>query len=164
VRNVAISTAKTATFMPQAAVCRQRRAACNPHQSLWKDGNALFAGDGYAASASWPLWYIGGLLKHARALIGDHRSTNQQLQAPGAGLRSAGSTSPTPAATVSAACRIPMYSSSRRPSASSSARPNSCNPYLFVRLDLMAGASTHPEQIDPANRSTRTFTICRRKR
>jgi hypothetical protein len=40
------------------------------HQSIWKDGKPLFAGDGYAGLSQLALWYIGGLLKHARALSG----------------------------------------------------------------------------------------------
>ena len=56
------------------------------HQSIWKDGKPLFAGDKYAGLSDLCLWYIGGIIKHAQ---GDQRfreQHDQQLQALGAGL------------------------------------------------------------------------------
>ena len=60
------------------------------HQSLWKAGKPLFAGDMYAGLSQMALWYIGGLAEARPRALGDHRAHHQQLQAPGAGLRSAG--------------------------------------------------------------------------
>ncbi len=60
------------------------------HQSVWKDGKNLFAGDGYAGLSDFALYYIGGIIKHARALNAITNPGTNSLQAPGARLRSAG--------------------------------------------------------------------------
>jgi hypothetical protein len=59
------------------------------HQSIWKEGKPLFAGSGYADLSTTCLYYIGGIIKHAKAL---NAFTNPLpiLQAPDPGLRSAG--------------------------------------------------------------------------
>ena len=67
VKNVARRNGKTATFMPKPS-SRTTARACTCHQSIWKDGNPLFAGDGYAGFSELGLHYIGGILKHSRAL------------------------------------------------------------------------------------------------
>ena len=60
------------------------------HISLWKDGEPLFAGSGYAGLSEMAMYAIGGLLKHAPAILALLQPDDQQLQAAGAGLRSAG--------------------------------------------------------------------------
>ncbi len=67
VRNVANQYGKTVTFMPKP-LFGDNGSGMHTHQSLWKGGKPLFAGDGYAGLSQMALWYIGGLLKHARAL------------------------------------------------------------------------------------------------
>jgi len=67
VRNVAHQYGKTVTFMPKP-IYGDAGSGMHCHQSLWKDGKPLFAGDGYAGLSQMALWYTGGLLKHARAL------------------------------------------------------------------------------------------------
>jgi glutamine synthetase len=67
VKNVAKRAGKTATFMPKP-LFGDNGSGMHCHQSIWKDGKPLFAGDGYAGMSEMALHYIGGILKHAKAL------------------------------------------------------------------------------------------------
>ena len=67
VKNVAAKYGKTATFMPKP-MAGDNGSGMHVHQSLWKNGEPLFAGDGYAGLSQLALWYIGGILHHAPAL------------------------------------------------------------------------------------------------
>ncbi|MGP1274309.1 MAG: type I glutamate--ammonia ligase, partial [Caulobacterales bacterium] len=67
VHNVAASYGKTATFMPKP-VYADNGSGMHVHQSIWKDGKPLFAGDKYADLSDMCLYYIGGIIKHARAI------------------------------------------------------------------------------------------------
>ena len=89
VKNVANQYGKTVTFMPKP-LFQDNGSGMHTHQSLWKEGKPLFAGDGYAGLSQMALWYIGGLIKHGPALSAHHCSDHQLLQASGAGLRSPG--------------------------------------------------------------------------
>jgi hypothetical protein len=63
VKNVAAAHGKSATFMPKP-LFGDNGSGMHTHQSLWKNGQPLFAGDGYAGLSEMALHYIGGLLKH----------------------------------------------------------------------------------------------------
>jgi len=68
VRNVAHQYGKTVTFMPKP-LFGDNGSGMHTHQSLWAKGKPLFAGDSYAGLSQTALWYIGGLLKHAPAIV-----------------------------------------------------------------------------------------------
>src|SRR5690606_17905661 len=68
VKNVAARYGLAATFMPKT-LFGHNGSGMHVHQSLWKDGSPLFYGDGYANLSQTALWYIGGILKHAPALL-----------------------------------------------------------------------------------------------
>src|SRR6185312_4178097 len=67
VKNVARRHGKTATFMPKP-IFGDNGSGMHTHQSIWKEGKPLFAGDQYAGLSQMCLHYIGGILKHAPAL------------------------------------------------------------------------------------------------
>ncbi len=67
VKNVAAEYGKVATFMPKP-LFNDNGSGMHTHQSLWKDGKNLFAGDGYGDMSETALYYIGGILHHAHAM------------------------------------------------------------------------------------------------
>ena len=78
-RNVANKYGKTVTFMPKP-LFGDNGSGMHTHQSLWKDGKPLFAGNGYAGLSDMALFYIGGLLKHAPALCAICNPTNNSYK------------------------------------------------------------------------------------
>jgi glutamine synthetase len=138
VRNTAGQYGKTATFMPKP-LFGDNGSGMHTHQSMWKDGKPLFAGDGYAGLSSMALYYIGGLLKHARALSAIIAPTTNSYKrlVPGyeAPVNLAYSRR-----NRSAACRIPMYSADPKTRRVEFRPPDpSANPYLAFAAMLMAG-------------------------
>jgi glutamine synthetase len=67
IQQVANAYGKSATFMPKP-IAGDNGTGMHVNQSIWKDGKPLFAGDQYADLSNEALWYIGGVLKHAKAL------------------------------------------------------------------------------------------------
>ena len=121
------------------------------HQSLWKDGEPLFYDEiGYAGLSDMARYYIGGLLKHAPALLRVHQPDGQLLPPPGAGLRGAGQPGLLAAQPLGLHPHPDHRLATRRPSASSSACPDpSSNPYLAFSAMLMAGLDGIKNKIEP---------------
>ena len=148
VRNVAYQYGKNVTFMPKP-LFGDNGSGMHCHQSLWKEGHPLFAGDGYAGLSQLALWYTGGLLKHARALSAIIAPTTNSYKrlVPGyeAPVNLAYSRR-----NRSAAVRIPMYSASPKSKRLEFRPPDpSCNPYLAFSAMLMAGLDGVLNKLDP---------------
>jgi glutamine synthetase len=148
IRNVANQYGKTVTFMPKPLFA-DNGSGMHCHQSLWKGGTPLFAGDCYAGLSQMALWYIGGLLKHARALSAIIAPTTNSYKrlVPGyeAPVNLAYSRR-----NRSAAVRIPMYSSSPKAKRVEFRPPDpSANPYLAFAAMTMAGLDGVMNKIAP---------------
>jgi glutamine synthetase len=148
IRNVAQQYGKTVTFMPKP-IYSDNGSGMHTHQSLWNKGKPLFAGDQYAGLSQTALWYIGGLLKHAPAIVAFAApSTNSYKRlVPGfeAPVNLAYSRR-----NRSAAVRIPMYSANPKAKRLEFRPPDpSCNPYLAYSAMLMAGLDGIENKIDP---------------
>jgi len=148
VKNIAKQHGKSATFMPKP-LFEDNGSGMHCHQSIWKDGKPLFAGDGYAGLSEMGLHYIGGILKHARAIAAfTNPCTNSYKRlVPGyeAPVNLAYSSR-----NRSASCRIPMYSPSPKAKRVEVRFPDpSCNPYLAFAAMAMAGIDGIENKIDP---------------
>ncbi len=148
VRNVANQYGKTVTFMPKP-LFQDNGSGMHTHQSLWKGGKPLFAGDGYAGLSQTALWYIGGLIAHGPALSAIIAPTTNSYKRLVPGFEA-----PVNLAysrrNRSAACRIPMYSASPKAKRVEFRPPDpSCNPYLAFSAMLMAGLDGVENKIDP---------------
>jgi glutamine synthetase len=149
VHNVAERYGKTATFMPKP-LFMDNGSGMHVHQSLWKGGQPLFYdANGYALLSQMAKWYIGGLLKHAPALLAITSPTTNSYRRLVPGYEA-------PVNLVysqrnrSAACRIPMYSKSPKAKRVEFRCPDpTCNPYLAFAAMLMAGLDGIQNQIDP---------------
>jgi glutamine synthetase len=148
IRNVAFAHGRTVTFMPKP-LWNDNGSGMHTHQSLWKGGKPLFAGDGYAGLSETALHYIGGLLKHAPAIIALAAPTTNSYKRLVPGFEA-----PVNLAysrrNRSAACRIPMYSANPKAKRVEFRPPDpSCNPYLCFAALLMAGLDGVQNKIDP---------------
>jgi len=148
VKNVAYQYGKSVTFMPKP-IFGDNGSGMHTHQSLWRDGKPLFAGDSYAGLSPMALWYIGGLLKHARALSAIIAPTTNSYKrlVPGyeAPVNLAYSRR-----NRSAAVRIPMYSASPKAKRVEFRPPDpSANPYLAFAALMMAGLDGVQNRIHP---------------
>ncbi|MFN8498172.1 MAG: type I glutamate--ammonia ligase [Anaerolineae bacterium] len=149
VKNVAKAHGKTATFMPKP-LFGDNGSGMHVHQSLWKDGQPLFFdANCYAGLSQLALWYIGGILTHAAAILALAAPTTNSYRRLVPGFEA-------PVNLVysqrnrSAAVRIPMYSNSPKAKRVEVRFPDpSSNPYLTFPAMLMAGLDGIKKQIDP---------------
>ena len=148
VRNVAHRFGKVATFMPKP-IWGDNGSGMHVHQSLWKEGKPLFAGGEYAGLSTMALHYIGGLLKHARALAAICNPTTNSYKRLVPGFEAPVNLIYS-ARNRSAAIRIPMYSNNPKAKRVEFRMPDAvCNPYLAFSAMLMAGLDGIENGIDP---------------
>jgi len=148
IKNTARKYGKTVTFMPKPLFA-DNGSGMHTHLSIWRDGTNLFAGDQYAGMSQDALYAIGGILKHAPALLAlTNPTTNSYkrlvpgFEAPVNLAYSSGNRS--------AAVRIPMFSNSPKSKRIEFRCPDpSCNPYLAMSSILMAALDGIQNKIDP---------------
>ena len=149
VHQVAHAYGKTATFMPKP-VYGDNGTGMHCHMSIWKDGNPVFAGNQYADLSEEALYYIGGILKHAKAVNAfTNPSTNSYKRlVPGfeAPVLLAYS-----ARNRSASCRIPHTTSPKAKRMEIRFPDPSANPYLAFTALMMAGLDGIRNKIHPGD-------------
>ena len=148
VKNVAKRHNKTVTFMPKP-IFGDNGSGMHTHQSIWKEGKPLFAGKEYAGISQMCLYYIGGILKHAKALAALTNPTTNSYKRLTPGFEA-----PVLLAyssrNRSAGIRIPMYSPSPKAKRIEVRFPDpTSNPYLAFSAMLMAGLDGIENKINP---------------
>ena len=148
VKNFAASRGFVATFMPKP-LFQDNGSGMHVHQSLWKAGKPLFAGNGYGGISDMARYYIGGILKHAPALLAFAAPTTNSYRRLVPGYEA-------PINLVyskrnrSACVRIPMYSTNPKAKRIEFRCPDpSANPYLAFSSMLMAGLDGIKNKIEP---------------
>ena len=162
VKNVANQNGKTVTFMPKP-LFQDNGSGMHTHQSLWKEGKPLFAGDGYAGLSQLALWYVGGLIKHGPALSALIAPTTNSYKRLVPGFEA-----PVNLAysrrNRSAACAFPCIRPRPKPSGWSSDHPTRAAIHISPspRCSWQVSTASKTRSI-PVSRSTRIFTISARK-
>src|SRR5262245_30671136 len=146
-KNVARKNGLTVTFMPKP-MFGDNGSGMHVHQSIWKGGKPLFAGDGYAGLSKLGLNYIGGVLKHSRAIAAITCPTTNSYKRLVPGYEAPVNLALS-SRNRSAACRIPMYSPNPKAKRVEVRYPDpACNPYLAFSAMLMAGLDGIENKID----------------
>src|ERR1051325_8897597 len=148
IKNVPRKHAKTVTLMPKP-LFGDNGSGMHTHQSLWKKGKPLFAGREYAGLSPLALHYIGGILKHAKALCAICSPTTNSYKRLVPGYEAPVNLAYS-ARNRSAAIRIPTFSESPKAKRIEYRPPDpSANPYLCYAALLMAGLDGVLNKIDP---------------
>lgn len=147
-KNVAKRNGKTVTFMPKP-MYGDNGSGMHTHVSLWRGDKPLFAGNKYAGLSQEALWFIGGLLKHAPALVAFTNPTTNSYKRLVPGYEAPVNIAYS-ARNRSACCRIPMYSANPKTKRVEFRVPDpSCNPYMAFSAILMAGLDGIQNKMDP---------------
>ncbi len=147
-KNVVKRNGKTATFMPKP-VFGDNGSGMHTHQSIWKEGKPLFAGDEYAGVSQTCLYYIGGILKHAHAIAALTNPTTNSYKRLTPGFEAPVNLAYS-SRNRSASIRIPMYSNNPKAKRIEVRFPDpTCNPYMAFSAMLMAGIDGIENKIDP---------------
>ncbi len=149
VHNIAFKHGKTATFMPKP-LANDNGSGMHVHQSLFKDRQNMFAGNSYAGLSETALYYIGGIIKHARALnaitnpgVNSYKRLIPGFEAPVMLAYSARNRS--------ASIRIPWVNNQKAKRIECRFPDPSANPYLAFAALLMAGLDGIKNKIHPGN-------------
>ncbi|HEX8979089.1 MAG TPA: glutamate--ammonia ligase [Parasulfuritortus sp.] len=155
IHNVAHAYGKTATFMPKPIV-GDNGSGMHVHQSIWKDGKNLFAGNGYAGLSETALYYIGGVIKHARALnaicnpgTNSYKRLVPHFEAPVMLAYSARNRS--------ASIRIPHVASDKARRIETRFPDPIANPYMCFAALMMAGLDGILNKIHPGDPATKNL-------
>ena len=147
-KNVARKAGKTVTFMPKP-IFEDNGSGMHTHTSLWKGGKNLFAGPKYAGLSDLGLHAIGGILKHAPAILAFAAPTTNSYRRLVPGFEAPVNLCLS-ARNRSASCRIPMYTPNPKARRVEFRCPDpSCNPYLTFAAIMMAALDGIKNRTDP---------------
>jgi len=149
IRNVSKKHGKTATFMPKP-LYGDNGSGMHVHQSIWKGGKPTFAGDKYAGLSQNALYYIGGIIKHAKALTGICNPTTNSFKRLVPGFEAPVNFAYS-ARNRSAAIRIPVTDSPKAKRVEFRTPDGAACIYLALAAQLMAGLDGIVNRIDPGD-------------
>jgi glutamine synthetase len=149
-KNVAKRHGKTVTFMPKP-VFLDNGSGMHVHQSIWKGDKPLFAGNGYGGMSEMAMHYIGGILKHARALAAFTNPTTNSYRRLVPGFEAPVNLAYS-SRNRSAAVRIPMYSPSPKAKRIEVRFPDpTCNGYMGFAAMMLAGIDGIQKKLNPGD-------------
>jgi glutamine synthetase len=145
--NVAQAYGKSATFMPKP-IAQDNGSGMHTHISIWDKGNPLFAGEGYAGLSDMCLYFIGGVIKHAKALNAFTNPTTNSYKRLVPGFEAPVLLAYS-ARNRSASCRIPYGAGAKAKRVEFRFPDAMANPYLCYSALLMAGLDGIENKIHP---------------